>query len=472
MAEPESEETTPAPTGGVLEELESTAESIRADETPQTALGDRYTELWMAGYKDIGPSELQDPQIRLIFENDIVASLEDRGEAYREIVRDELIALAGGASGYLPNPLHVNVVHAVDPVALVDGQFVHESEDLNVAGAGIDFVMRRTYRSRIAYSGPLGANWDHAYNVHLIANDDHLRVSTGELREQRFVRHPVHGYFVPPDGIDAVVDEAGDSFIRRDADGTRHIFEPDPAVPRGHRLVRIEDRFGNFLAFTHADGLLVRVLVNHPARVVRLDHDELGRIVAVHDHTGRRWRYSYDDHGDLVTVTTPPVDADPAGLTTTYEYTTAGATGLLAHALTRVVDAAGRSYVENEYGAEPGQLTLGRVVRQRQGHGETLFEYENVDPVVERDYDPSHRPTAQTIVTHRSGQRVHHIYNEFGNLLHRQEFVADGGRTLELVDRHRYNADGQIVGSLQCGGNAAATPVRTRSLPARHRADR
>src|SRR5262249_16289083 len=61
-----------------------------------------------------------------------------------------------------PNPSQENVASKGDPVMMFNGQFVHESEDLQIHGAGIDFVFKRTYKNQINYNGPLGFNWDHS----------------------------------------------------------------------------------------------------------------------------------------------------------------------------------------------------------------------------------------------------------------------------------------------------------------------
>ena len=58
----------------------------------------------------------------------------------------------------------VNNPSMYEGVMLHSGEFVMEETDLRIPGRGFDFVFTRTYRSRILYSGILGANWDHTYN--------------------------------------------------------------------------------------------------------------------------------------------------------------------------------------------------------------------------------------------------------------------------------------------------------------------
>jgi RHS repeat-associated protein len=397
---------------------------------------------------------LQDPNNRQSLEDTSVAELGPNGEGYRQIIHDTLDALARSDAGYLPDPWQLNVGEGADPVLLATGEFILVAEDLRVNGAGLDFVFRRTYRNQAVYSGPLGANWDHCYDIRLREARGDLVLAGGDLREQRYTLHPDHGYFVPPDGVDSVIEPVGNSYVRRAVDGLRHVFNADPATGGQHRLVRVEDRFGRYLDLRYSEeegGRLARVDVNHPARSVTFGYDELGRIAAVTDHTGRTWRYDYDDSGDLVAVTTPATGARPGGLTTRYEYSTA-VTGTLLHNLRRVTDPSWRLFLENEYGETVGQPEYNRVVRQRQAGGETLFEYEDVDPVFEHEYSDAERPTTATTVTERDGHQVRHVFNRFGNELAREEYVHVAGQIRLLTAHYRFNRDGQLTGALSPGG--------------------
>ncbi|MEU9324089.1 RHS repeat-associated core domain-containing protein [Streptomyces canus] len=347
-------------------------------------------------------------------------------------------------------PLVLNQDRDADPVVVFSGEFVHDAIDLQLDGAGMDFAFERTYRSQATFFGPLGANWDHIYNMRLRADELQVVVNTGDLRQESYTRHFRFGeaerfnYFVPPDGVHAIIRTLGDSYVRRAPGGTLHLFEPDQANSGFHRLRRIQDRFGNALDLAYASGLLSRVTVNNPRRTADFDYDNVGRISAVTDHTGRAWRYSYDDYGDLVAVSTPH------GATTCFEYTTA--VGPLTHGLARITDAAGRVYLENEYGSSPGGRDYNRVVRQRQGGGATLFEYDGVEPVVDRDYSEIQRPAHRTVVVDRAGQAVEHVYNAQGNELMRAECFLVAGAPTRAVWRHRYDADGQLTATLSPEG--------------------
>ena len=339
---------------------------------------------------------------------------------------------------------------SADPITLFSGELVHAVTDARINGAGIDFEFIRTYRSLSIYNGPLGASWDHSYNLWLRVTGDEQSIAcgTGGAREEIYTRHEIHQYWVPPDGVDAVIVREGDSFVRRTSDGSRHIYARDDTVTFMHRIARIEDRFGNYLAFAYADGHLRGVEVNHPARTVALETDEFGRITAIRDYAGRVWRYRYDSWGDLIAVTTPVTTEHPKGLTTSYEYSSDESPTNAQHKLTRIVDPSGATYLANVYGTEPGTLAFNRVVAQRQGGGETLFDYSDVIQEFDVEYSDLERPGHETVVTNRNGHPVRHVFNRFGNLLLREEYVVVHGLPTSLRLHCRYNRDGNLAAML------------------------
>jgi RHS repeat-associated protein len=378
-------------------------------------------------------------------------------EITSSLTREQLEAILAQKDYPSADPSQQTVHLAVEPVMTFNGQFIHAAGDIRIDGAGIDFIFRRVYKNQVRYDGPLGFNWDHSYNLWLRTVNDTVFRATGALREDAYLRHPKFGqagfsYFVPPDGESGILLEDGDSFVWRSPAGDRYVYERDLERPFLHRIARIEDRHGNALGFAYADGRLDTVAVNHPRRVVRLLYDDQERIVAIEDYTGRVWRYEYDDLGDLVAVTTPATDRYRAGLTTTYEYSSAGFSPGPPHNLVRILDPAGRLYLENEYGADEIDLSLNRVVRQRQGDGETTFEYQSIVQEFDFDYSEMERPAFQTLVVEPNGHPIHYVYNRFGNLLLREENLLQGGRVERVQWRYRYNGDGAQIGVLSPDG--------------------
>ncbi len=384
------------------------------------------------------------------------------GAVYRSdvsaIIDQKLSNLPSGKTVASLDTAQPNVHEEADPVELFSGQFVQRVTDTLIDGAGIQFAFRRVYKSRAVYYGSLGASWDHAYNLYLRQSQDRIFRSSGELREDTYVRHPQFGqagfnFWAPPDGQHGIIEENGASFLWRTPDGIRYLYAQDPGDPTFHRINRMEDRFGNYLAFSYSDSRLALVEINNADRLVAFDYDDEDRIVALRDHTRRQWIYAYDDYGDLVSVTTPATDQHPAGSTTTYEYSSAYYSSPLQHNLVRIFDPEGRPYVENEYSDQAGLLNFNRVVCQRQGNAEYLFQYEAVIEEFEFDYSPAERPVIQVNQVNPNGHQVHLMFNSYGSLILQEEYVSLRGQRRLLRWRFRYNRDGALIGLLTPEGN-------------------
>lgn len=216
--------------------------------------------------------------------------------------------------------------------------------------------------SALIYSTYLGGSGPDAGSGVIVDNEQNVYV-TGSTPSTNFQLvnplQPAHG-----GGRDAFV-------AQLNAAGSELVYATYIGGSKEDRAFGIAvDTIGNFLQFVYRgdeDRLLDHVLVNHPRRRVQFDYDTQGRIIAIVDYMQRIWRYTYDDLGDLIGVTTPATDRYLEGLTTCYEYSSTFTTGLLQHNLTRIIDAEGQLYLENEYGESPGQLNFNRIVRQRQG---------------------------------------------------------------------------------------------------------
>jgi RHS repeat-associated protein len=349
-------------------------------------------------------------------------------------------------------PTTPNVTQGADPVNLFNGNLVYSAADFQLNGAGMDFVFVRTYSQLAIYAGPMGQSWDHGYNLWLVVDDDGLGLhrSTGALGEETFRRHEQFDYWIPPDGVSGIILESGDSFVFRRPDGARILYQPHPTLHASvHVVARIEDRFGNHLNFSYEHGLLARVEVNHPGRVVDFTYDTEDRVVSIRDFTGRIWRYDYDTAGDLIAVTTPRTDQLKAGATVRYEYTGAlEGDPRLQHLLKSITDADGRLYLENEYGTAAHLLSYRRVIQQRQGGGDVTFDYADVVEGFDVPYEEHERPTHQTIVTERDGRQARYLFNRRGNMIFKEEYARLGGLPKLIPCHYRYNRDGNLVGQI------------------------
>ncbi|MGH9967107.1 MAG: DUF6531 domain-containing protein [Pyrinomonadaceae bacterium] len=376
---------------------------------------------------------------------DYLAELSDQSIVERDVYNHSRI----DNSTNNPSP---NVAQGADPVNLFNGDFVYSATDFQIDGAGMDFVLTRTYSQLTFYNGPFGFNWDHSYNLWLRV-DPAARIihrSNGALREELYRKHEQHDYWIPPDGATGIILENGDSFILKLADGSRIVYQPHPSLqPSIHLVARLEDRFGNHINFFYADGLLIRAQVNRPDRVLDFQYDTQNRITSMRDFSGRTWKYDYDDLGDLVAVTKPATSQYRKGLTTSYEYTGALNSDInLQHNLISIIDADGQLYLENEYGSAPNLLSYGRVVRQRQGNGDIIFDYADVIEDFDFPYEIQERPTHQTIVTERDGRQARYLFNSLGNMLFKEEYARIDGLPKLVSYHYRYNRDGNLVATI------------------------
>lgn len=438
---------------------ESRSSNTRLDTSNQETFLTEYTDAFFVCH----PDQYDSVRNTRVDPADVAEAIaEDLGRPDLEgPIFEKVIAISDGTCGVSSDQTKDDKADlGADPVMLYKGQFVHEVDDIRINGAGIDFVFKRTYKNQVIFNGPLGYNWTHNFHVWLRVGDQVIFRTTGDLREEPFTRHPrfdetINGnfdYWIPPDGKDSIIRVINNLFVLRMFNGVEHIFEPDPAHSFLHRLKRIQDRFGNFLELHYLNERLERIEINNASRIVIFEYDDQDRICLIRDYTGREWHYAYDSIGDLIAVTTPTTDRYTQGLTVCYDYSSAFYSGDLQHNLTRIIDASGQMYLENEYGTSAGLLNFNRVVRQRQGGGEYRFEYEDIDQVFDFDYPDEQRPTNQTIMVERNGQPVRHVYNKFGNLLLREQYIIERGLPRTLTEHYRYNRDGNVVASLSPEG--------------------
>jgi RHS repeat-associated protein len=179
-----------------------------------------------------------------------------------------------------------------DPVDSATGEFVYQVVDLAFPGFGVPFELKRTYRSRLDYSGPLGFGWDHSLNQKVVRADANTIVfSNGE--GQTIV-------FSLSSGVWSATDPRIFLQIQPNADGTTLLWDP-----RG--LIRSFDA-GGFLQSerdVHGVGLSVTWEATPTG-------DK--RVASVDDSVGRHIQFSYRADGFLGAVSASGLDAS-------YDYT-------------------------------------------------------------------------------------------------------------------------------------------------------
>jgi YD repeat-containing protein len=305
-----------------------------------------------------------------------------------------------------PNPLPESTrlrkpaggLYAVQPFS---GEFRLESQDLQIAGRGIDFAWTRTYRSRSGSNTAMGNGWDHAYNIHIEPAGPHVRVYDGRGRSDVYIRQSTDTW--TRQEMFRLLSRNGDgTFTLAMADGARWNFRRMDGSAAAGRINSIVDHSGNALTFTY-DGLGRLTTIhdtldtNSHTRDIGIAYNTAGYVESVTDFAGRRVTYSYYEGGDadgsagdLKSVTSPVVAGTPQsndfpnGITVVYTYSRGFSDARLNHNLLTITDGKGQTWLSNTYGREAdvagGELRYDRIIRQVYGNASLAAAYRAITP--------------------------------------------------------------------------------------------
>ena len=269
-----------------------------------------------------------------------------------------------------------NPSYGGDPIDLSTGAYVYAVEDMSLAGINGQYAWRRFYNSDIGYSGPLGNNWTHSYDIGIEVSGNQWTVRHGNGQRTYFT-----GY---SDGL-AYPNYAGTltSLSKDIATGTYTFTKPNGTVytfDSDGCIQSITNRKGNQIIFTSVNCELTRVTFPG-GRYIDITNSG-GLITQVADNTGRTVLYGYNN-GDLTSST------DVRGNITIYSYDA-------MHRMLSMIDARGNTVVTNTYDA------IGRVVSQLDAlNNQTTITYDT----------PSSGAT--TVTNALSGTQVHYHNSKY-----------------------------------------------------------
>ena len=364
-------------------------------------------------------------------------------------------------------------------INLASGEERFERTDLVIPGRGeVHFVLRRTYRSRLEYDGPLGHGWDFSYNEALFrrTNGDATRLN-GRGRLDLWRRAPGGGFAAPPGNYRTLSERPDGSFVLRSADGFRRHYHADG------RLMAHVDRHGNQMVFEYDNRGNLDLVIDPFGREIRFifaqGPDGQDRLARVRDFNGREVLYTYDARGDLVAVRTPIVTGTstgndfPDGRTERYVYSSGFSERELNHNLLAVYapqEVATESPLrtpglELVYGTDPGDpVTFDLVIEERVGGGRsnasgspaggiTRFQYGSVNAGVPPG-DPD-LPRGKATITEANGNLLEYFTNELGHhiLSRRPTRGLRPGEPAFYEVRSYFDADGQLVRRVFPEGN-------------------
>lgn len=342
-----------------------------------------------------------------------------------------------------------------DPVDLYSGQFRLDELDLAVPDTVMPLAFRRMYLSGPGTMGPLGWNWDHNYNIYVRELTDGRIALWRHLNEHWFV--PNGPDFDSPRGMfERLTRGPGAEYRLSSAGGLTLVFARPAGWSEPERIpiTRMEDRFGNALAFDYdGENRLAQVTETDTGYFLRLRYDACGLLSSVADHSGRRWLYEHDEVSfHLTCAIAPPTTDHPEGTRRIYHYELYTAHSGLRHGIVRVSDHRDRTYVENVYDPDPSSWSFGRVREQLVGGHLFQFCYTQLQYVAPIDENMN---IAGLRVQVRNPDLALETYtfNFRGDLLDRRFRLVKDGSYRIVAWRYAYDTQGNTTETLAPDGS-------------------
>ncbi|MEO8094016.1 MAG: RHS repeat-associated core domain-containing protein [Pseudolysinimonas sp.] len=366
-----------------------------------------------------------------------------------------------------------------DPVSFSTGNLLEDEPIFTLTGVGgqaLDLTL--VYNSQDGRLTRTGAGWNFGLTSHAQRFDDgSVLVVRGDGASFVFEPDGTGGY-TTEDGLHLTLTEAaGGMLLLTAVDGESWLFDASDIEGIGE-LVTHTDRQGNSytLGYDTPDKndqfVPLASITDQAGQVVTIGHDDLGRISSFTHPDGRVWSLGYSPAGDLVSIT------NPDGRVRTFTYDA-------AHQMLTATDAAGVTYLVNEYDAS------GRVVNQwdaehnlrtfnydvTAGSGGTTTSTDNEGNPTVFTFDEKSRITKVTDAlglseqyvydadnqvtkyTDQRGKSTLYEYDARGNVI--TKTTADGA-----VVRYTYTPTGEVASITDQGGPAGATRTTTFAVDA------
>jgi RHS repeat-associated protein len=352
--------------------------------------------------------------------------------------------------------------NTANPVNCASGDFWHTFTDFSIPERGGPLAVTRTYNSlRAGDGGPFGYGWTWSLGDRLVVNAD--RSATLTAGDGSAVTAE------PSGGSSYVLPTWADSTLSADAGGgwrfTRHQRTIETFNSSG-LLMSVADLNGDTTTLAYQNGQLEKI-TDPAGRVILVQTDSAGRIVALTDPMGRSVRYAYDAAGNLATatdrqgrVTSFRYDADhqlltmtdPEGGTLTNDYDASGRVVQQADPLGRITRF---SYTGSNFSAAGGTTTEtgpdGDVTTQQYLNGELAAVTRGVGTAVAATTRYAYDPVSLgvTAMTDPRGNITTASYDASGDLLSRTDPL---GRNTAFT----YDALGDVLTETSPAGRTTA----------------
>ncbi len=248
-----------------------------------------------------------------------------------------------GSAGTSQNPQ----LPLAEPISTGNGNYYYTHTDFVIPGRGLPLAFQRSYNTLDNYSGPLGNNWTHTYNVILTGTSDGtVNIRWGDGHGETFTPSGT-AYVNQPGVFGTLVRNPDSTFVLNQKDQTKYNFSATG------RLTAIRDRNGNTIQLTYNVGGNLTQITDTGGRTVMLSYDVSNRITQLTDPLGRAVTFQYSSTNDLVAET------DSAGGVTRFAYDA-------NHRVTSITLPTGNVLLQNTYDGP------GRVTSQTNGRGAAI----------------------------------------------------------------------------------------------------
>lgn len=306
---------------------------------------------------------------------------------------------------YTPDEMYFNyhpdVYYSRDPVNTLNGSFTYRHVDVEIPGLGPTPQFVRSYNSNDPSVGVLGPGWTHNYAIRLsypTTSTLDVVVSGPHGRADLYTHNMDDSYSPPPGIYNTLVKNVDGTYTLTNMDQTTWDFN------EVGDLLRITDEHGNRATLTYnQNGQLISVSDPAGRGNLTFSYNGSGYLTNVTDWISRTVIFGYDGNDRLTSVT------DREGEATTYGYD-----GGSSH-ITTITDARGNVQVTNSYDGN------GRVATQKDAQGlitgeTTTFTYTIGGNGVQTttitypatSFDPNWDHVEQDIYN-ADGQITHHV---------------------------------------------------------------
>ena len=190
-----------------------------------------------------------------------------------------------------------------DPVSLSTGQFTHTERDLAVSDV-LSVALDRTYNSLDLNRRAFGVGWNHGFNIMLFSSNmyqtvdlvlpNNARVRYNRISAGNSYSTAVFRADVPGEYNGSTIRWVG-GWDLQFRNGRKWRF------PEYAPISEISDPNGNKIVITRASGGQVSRIDSPNGRWIRFDYNSFG-VSSATDNGGRRFVYSYDGSGRLIST--------------------------------------------------------------------------------------------------------------------------------------------------------------------------